>query len=182
MLKQEAIDKYIYTYAKRLCENKNPIGVLNAFDYETAADTIKDTLLTKEGLLGKEVSEVNSDSFYEELIEYIKNTLVIKYLVCKSGSNEETIKILLRDKGTKGFSALKGFLYETDGKYKDNPATDLQILYINTFGTVKNKEDLTSREADQILKSLKNPKRVKPGYFDYYFEPRDRKVKKNGKN
>lgn len=182
MIKKDVIDGYISKYAQRLNSSGNPVRMINNFDYERAAESIKDALLTKEGLRGAEVKKITEESFTEELEEYIKTTLLIKYLVLIKEAEDSEIKTLLRDKGTKGFKCLQGMIGETEGSYKDAPVTEAQLLliktYIRTNGVVRNEEDLTGREADQIIKCLKNGKRVKPGYFYYYLKMREKNSEK----
>ena len=165
-------DKYIYEYAERIVKSKDPIKIINHFDFERAAINIKEALMTKEGLCGKDVVEINKDDFIEILEEYIKNNFIVQYLVILKGCDEKTIRCLLRDKGTKGIAALKGLIAETDRKYKDDyKATDAQLLYIKTFHVkLENTEDMSGREASEIIKCLKCKDRIKPGYYGYYIK------------
>ena len=163
-------DKYIHEYAERIVNSKEPIKVINHFDFERAAINIKEAMMMKEGLFGNDVIKINQDDFIEDLEEYIKNNFLVEYLVVLKGSDEKTIRSLLRDKGTKGFEALKGFISETDGTHKDDyKVTEQQLLYIKTFHVkLKNTEDMTGREASEIIKCLKCKDRVKPLYYWYY--------------
>ena len=81
-------------------------------------------------------------------------------------------KSLLKDKGTEYYEETKGMgseLYK--GRFKDYPATDKQIDYIESFSVeIKHIEELSGREASLIISCLLKPNKTKPAYYTYYIK------------
>ena len=113
---------------------------------------------------------LDTDEFLNEVMTFFEEKLVVNYFMFKRNISYYQAKALLIDKGTDFFPETKGIISKYyKGKYKDFPASDKQKKYIEDFNVlIKHDNELSSREASQIIKCLKNDKRIKPNYFSYY--------------
>lgn len=166
------INTYIDVYIKRIIETENPEDILNDFDYDLAAQSIREALLVNGGLSGKIVEVISQPEFLEEIKTYINKRIPATYLTLTNPDMTVDIaEAFIRDKGSDFFPELKAIKSYSVAALKpyNYPASDAQINYIkNLKAELKHQDQLTGREANELIKSLKCKTRTKPFYYRYF--------------
>lgn len=161
---------YVKQYAKQIIESKDKVRILNAFDPQKAAAAAEKALLANPDVTSYEKELIQTKEGREHLVSFFEEKLVVNYFMFSRNIGYYEAKSLLTDKGTKAFPETEGIdnpLYK--GRFKDYKATQNQMNCIESYGsTIKHKEELTGREASQIIKCIKTKTRTKPAYFTYY--------------
>ncbi|WP_373262267.1 hypothetical protein [Hungatella hathewayi] len=170
-LKNQIIE-YVKEYANRVNQSKKPVETINAFDTKVAADAVLCALKKKQQFGNEEASTIEDPEFHRYLMKFFYEKLPINYLALKRNIGYYEAKSLLIDKGTDFFPELHGLKNKYyKNKSNDYPATDNQIKYIVSYNVVLNHaNELSGREASLIITCLKNPKKTKPAYYNYYIK------------
>ena len=157
--------KFVRKYSLQIIDKK----FINEFDIKKASEASINAMKTK-NLTDKQKEMLDTEEFLNEVMTFFEEKLVVNYFMFKRNISYYQAKALLIDKGTDFFPETKGIISKYyKGKYKDFPASDKQKKYIEDFNVlIKHDNELSSREASQIIKCLKNDKRIKPNYFSYY--------------
>lgn len=161
--------KFVRKYSLQIIDKNIDKKFINEFDIKKASEASINAMKTKD-LSDKQKEMLDTEEFLNEVMTFFKEKLVVNYFMFKRNISYYQAKALLIDKGTDFFPETKGIISKYyKGKYKDFPASDKQKKYIEDFNVlIKHDNELSSREASQIIKCLKNDKRIKPNYFSYY--------------
>lgn len=161
--------KFVRKYSLQIIDKNIDKKFINEFDIKKASEASINAMKTKD-LSDKQKEILNTEEFLNEVMTFFEEKLVVNYFMFKRNISYYQAKALLIDKGTDFFPETKGIISKYyKGKYKDFPASDKQKKYIEDFNVlIKHDNELSSREASQIIKCLKNDKRIKPNYFSYY--------------
>ena len=161
--------KFVRKYSLQIIDKNIDKKFINEFDIKKASEASINAMKTKD-LSDKQKEMLDTEEFLNEVMTFFEEKLVINYFMFKRNISYYQAKALLIDKGTDFFPETKGIISKYyKGKYKDFPASDKQKKYIEDFNVlIKHDNELSSREASQIIKCLKNDKRIKPNYFSYY--------------
>lgn len=161
--------KFVRKYSLQIIDKNIDKKFINEFDIKKASEASINAMKTKD-LSDKQKEMLDTEEFLNELMTFFEEKLVVNYFMFKRNISYYQAKALLIDKGTDFFPETKGIISKYyKGKYKDFPASDKQKKYIEDFNVlIKHDNELSSREASQIIKCLKNDKRIKPNYFSYY--------------
>lgn len=161
--------KFVRKYSLQIIDKNIDKKFINEFDIKKASEASINAMKTK-NLTDKQKEMLDTDEFLNEVMTFFEEKLVVNYFMFKRNISYYQAKALLIDKGTDFFPETKGIISKYyKGKYKDFPASDKQKKYIEDFNVlIKHDNELSSREASQIIKCLKNDKRIKPNYFSYY--------------
>ena len=165
---------YVREYARRIASGKDKesrIELYNMFNAETAARFSIGNLLKKD-LTDKELAFIQSEEGTEKIRAFFDEKILVNYFMLEREITYYEAKSLLKDKGTEYYEETKGMgseLYK--GRFKDYPATDKQIDYIESFPVeIKHIEELSGREASLIISCLLKPNKTKPAYYTYYIK------------
>lgn len=161
--------KFVRKYSLQIIDKNIDKKFINEFDIKKASEASINAMKTKD-LSDKQKEMLDTEEFLNEVMTFFEEKLVVNYFMFKRNISYYQAKSLLIDKGTNFFPETKGIISKYyKGKYKDFPASDKQKKYIEDFNVlIKHDNELSSREASQIIKCLKNDKRIKPNYFSYY--------------
>lgn len=161
--------KFVRKYSLQIIDKNIDKKFINEFDIKKASEASINAMKTKD-LSDKQKEMLETEEFLNEVMTFFEEKLVVNYFMFKRNISYYQAKALLIDKGTDFFPETKGIISKYyKGKYKDFPASDKQKKYIEDFNVlIKHDNELSSREASQIIKCLKNDKRIKPNYFSYY--------------
>lgn len=161
--------KFVRKYSLQIIDKNIDKKFINEFDIKKASEASINAMKTKD-LSDKQKGMLDTEEFLNEVMTFFEEKLVVNYFMFKRNISYYQAKALLIDKGTDFFPETKGIISKYyKGKYKDFPASDKQKKYIEDFNVlIKHDNELSSREASQIIKCLKNDKRIKPNYFSYY--------------
>ena len=161
--------KFVRKYSLQIIDKNIDRKFINEFDIKKASEASINAMKTK-NLTDKQKEMLDTDEFLNEVMTFFEEKLVVNYFMFKRNISYYQAKALLVDKGTDFFPETKGIISKYyKGKYKDFPASDKQKKYIEDFNVlIKHDNELSSREASQIIKCLKNDKRIKPNYYSYY--------------
>lgn len=161
--------KFVRKYSLQIIDKNIDKKFINEFDIKKASEASINAMKTKD-LSDKQKEMLDTEEFLNEVMTFFEEKLVVNYFMFKRNISYYQAKALLVDKGTDFFPETKGIISKYyKGKYKDFPASDKQKKYIEDFNVlIKHDNELSSREASQIIKCLKNDKRIKPNYFSYY--------------
>lgn len=161
--------KFVRKYSLQIIDKNIDKKFINEFDIKKASEASINAMKTKD-LSDKQKEMLDTEEFLNEVMTFFEEKLVVNYFMFKRNISYYQAKALLVDKGTDFFSETKGIISKYyKGKYKDFPASDKQKKYIEDFNVlIKHDNELSSREASQIIKCLKNDKRIKPNYYSYY--------------
>lgn len=161
--------KFVRKYSLQIIDKNIDKKFINEFDIKKASEASINAMRTKD-LSDKQKEMLDTEEFLNEVMTFFEEKLVVNYFMFKRNISYYQAKALLIDKGTDFFPETKGIISKYyKGKYKDFPASDKQKKYIEDFNVlIKHDNELSSREASQIIKCLKNDKRIKPNYFSYY--------------
>lgn len=161
--------KFVRKYSLQIIDKNIDKKFINEFDIKKASEASINAMKTKD-LSDKQKEMLETEEFLNEVMTFFEEKLVVNYFMFKRNISYYQAKALLLDKGTDFFPETKGIISKYyKGKYKDFPASDKQKKYIEDFNVlIKHDNELSSREASQIIKCLKNDKRIKPNYFSYY--------------
>ena len=161
--------KFVRKYSLQIINKNIDKKFINEFDIKKASEASINAMKTKD-LSDKQKEMLDTEEFLKEVMTFFEEKLVVNYFMFKRNISYYQAKALLVDKGTDFFPETKGIISKYyKGKYKDFPASDKQKKYIEDFNVlIKHDNELSSREASQIIKCLKNDKRIKPNYFSYY--------------
>ena len=161
--------KFVRKYSLQIIDKNIDKKFINEFDIKKASEASINAMKTKD-LSDKQKEMLETEEFLNEVMTFFEEKLVVNYFMFKRNISYYQAKALLIDKGTDFFPETKGIVSKYyKGKYKDFPASDKQKKYIEDFNVlIKHDNELSSREASQIIKCLKNDKRIKPNYFSYY--------------
>lgn len=161
--------KFVRKYSLQIIDKNIDKKFINEFDIKKASEASINAMKTKD-LTDKQKEMLDTEEFLNEVMTFFEEKLVVNYFMFKRNISYYQAKALLIDKGTDFFPETKGIISKYyKGKYKDFPASDKQKKYIEDFNVlIKHDNELSSREASQIIKCLKNDKRIKPNYFSYY--------------
>ena len=161
--------KFVRKYSLQIIDKNIDKKFINEFDIKKAIEASINSMKTK-NLTDKQKEMLDTEEFLNEVMTFFEEKLVVNYFMFKRNISYYQAKALLIDKGTDFFPETKGIISKYyKGKYKDFPASDKQKKYIEDFNVlIKHDNELSSREASQIIKCLKNDKRIKPNYFSYY--------------
>lgn len=161
--------KFVRKYSLQIIDKNIDKKFINEFDIKKASEASINAMKTK-NLTDKQKEMLDTEEFLNEVMTFFEEKLVVNYFMFKRNISYYQAKALLIDKGTDFFPETKGIISKYyKGKYKDFPASDKQKKYIEDFDVlIKHDNELSSREASQIIKCLKNDKRIKPNYFSYY--------------
>ena len=161
--------KFVRKYSLQIIDKNIDKKFINEFDIKKASEASINAMKTKY-LSDKQKEMLDTEEFLNEVMTFFEEKLVVNYFMFKRNISYYQAKALLIDKGTDFFPETKGIISKYyKGKYKDFPASDKQKKYIEDFNVlIKHDNELSSREASQIIKCLKNDKRIKPNYFSYY--------------
>ena len=161
--------KFVRKYSLQIIDKNIDKKFINEFDIKKASEASINAMKTKD-LRDKQKEMLDTEEFLNEVMTFFEEKLVVNYFMFKRNISYYQAKALLIDKGTDFFPETKGIISKYyKGKYKDFPASDKQKKYIEDFNVlIKHDNELSSREASQIIKCLKNDKRIKPNYFSYY--------------
>lgn len=161
--------KFVRKYSLQIIDKNIDKKFINEFDIKKASEASINAMKTKD-LSDKQKEMLDTEEFLNEVMTFFEEKLVVNYFMFKRNISYYQAKALLIDKGTDFFQETKGIISKYyKGKYKDFPASDKQKKYIEDFNVlIKHDNELSSREASQIIKCLKNDKRIKPNYFSYY--------------
>lgn len=161
--------KFVRKYSLQIIDKNIDKKFINDFDIKKASEASINAMKTKD-LSDKQKEMLETEEFLNEVMTFFEEKLVVNYFMFKRNISYYQAKALLIDKGTDFFPETKGIISKYyKGKYKDFPASDKQKKYIEDFNVlIKHDNELSSREASQIIKCLKNDKRIKPNYFSYY--------------
>ena len=161
--------KFVRKYSLQIIDKNIDKKFINDFDIKKASEASINAMKTKD-LSDKQKEVLETEEFLNEVMTFFEEKLVVNYFMFKRNISYYQAKALLIDKGTDFFPETKGIISKYyKGKYKDFPASDKQKKYIEDFNVlIKHDNELSSREASQIIKCLKNDKRIKPNYFSYY--------------
>ena len=161
--------KFVRKYSLQIIDKNIDKKFINEFDIKKASEASINAMKTKK-LTDKQKEMLDTEEFLNEVMTFFEEKLVVNYFMFKRNISYYQAKALLIDKGTDFFPETKGIISKYyKGKYKDFPASDKQKKYIEDFNVlIKHDNELSSREASQIIKCLKNDKRIKPNYFSYY--------------
>lgn len=160
---------YVHQYAKRLLESDKKKLMLQSFNPKTAAEYAVKQLKTKP-LTESERKFVESIEGNERIEAFFDEKLIVNYFMLAREISYYEAKTLLNDKGTKAFPETEWIESERyAGRFKDYPATDKQVKYIESFRVkVKHRNELSGREASLIISCLETPTKTRPYYFTYY--------------
>lgn len=161
--------KFVRKYSLQIIDKNIDKKFINEFDIKKASEASINAMKTKD-LSDKQKEMLDTEEFLNEVMTFFEEKLVVNYFMFKRNISYYQAKALLIDKGTDFFPETKGIISKYyKGKYKDFPASNKQKKYIEDFNVlIKHDNELSSREASQIIKCLKNDKRIKPNYFSYY--------------
>lgn len=161
--------KFVRKYSLQIIDKNIDKKFINEFDIKKASEASINAMRTKD-LTDKQKEMLDTEEFLNEVMTFFEEKLVVNYFMFKRNISYYQAKALLIDKGTDFFPETKGIISKYyKGKYKDFPASDKQKKYIEDFNVlIKHDNELSSREASQIIKCLKNDKRTKPNYYSYY--------------
>lgn len=161
--------KFVRKYSLQIIDKNIDKNFINEFDIKKASEASINAMKTKD-LSDKQKEMLDTEEFLNEVMTFFEEKLVVNYFMFKRNISYYQAKALLIDKGTDFFPETKGIISKYyKGKYKDFPASDKQKKYIEDFNVlIKHDNELSSREASQIIKCLKNDKRIKPNYYSYY--------------
>lgn len=161
--------KFVRKYSLQIIDKNIDKKFINEFDIKKASEASINAMRTKD-LSDKQKEMLDTEEFLNEVMTFFEEKLVVNYFMFKRNISYYQAKALLIDKGTDFFPETKGIISKYyKGKYKDFPASDKQKKYIEDFNVlIKHDNELSSREASQIIKCLKNDKRTKPNYYSYY--------------
>lgn len=161
--------KFVRKYSLQIIDKNIDKKFINEFDIKKASEASINAMKTKD-LSDKQKEMLDTEEFLNEVMTFFEEKLVVNYFMFKRNISYYQAKALLVDKGTDFFPETKGIISKYyKGKYKDFPASNKQKKYIEDFNVlIKHDNELSSREASQIIKCLKNDKRIKPNYFSYY--------------
>lgn len=161
--------KFVRKYSLQIIDKNIDKKFINKFDIKKASEASINAMKTKD-LSDKQKEMLDTEEFLNEVMTFFEEKLVVNYFMFKRNISYYQAKALLIDKGTDFFPETKGIISKYyKGKYKDFPASDKQKKYIEDFNVlIKHDNELSSREASQIIKCLKNDKRIKPNYYSYY--------------
>ena len=161
--------KFVRKYSLQIIDKNIDKKFINEFDIKKASEASINAMKTKD-LTDKQKEMLDTEEFLNEVMTFFEEKLVVNYFMFKRNISYYQAKALLIDKGTDFFPETKGIISKYyKGKYKDFPASDKQKKYIEDFNVlIKHDNELSSREASQIIKCLKNDKRTKPNYYSYY--------------
>lgn len=161
--------KFVRKYSLQIIDKNIDKKFINEFDIKKASEASINAMKTK-ALSDKQKEMLDTEEFLNEVMTFFEEKLVVNYFMFKRNISYYQAKALLIDKGTDFFPETKGIISKYyKGKYKDFPASDKQKKYIEDFNVlIKHDNELSSREASQIIKCLKNDKRIKPNYYSYY--------------
>ena len=161
--------KFVRKYSLQIIDKNIDKKFINEFDIKKASEASINAMKTKD-LSNKQKEMLDTEEFLNEVMTFFEEKLVVNYFMFKRNISYYQAKALLIDKGTDFFPETKGIISKYyKGKYKDFPASDKQKKYIEDFNVlIKHDNELSSREASQIIKCLKNDKRIKPNYYSYY--------------
>ena len=161
--------KFVRKYSLQIIDKNIDKKFINEFDIKKASEASINAMKTKD-LSDKQKEMLDTEEFLNEVMTFFEEKLVVNYFMFKRNISYYQAKSLLIDKGTDFFPETKGIISKYyKGKYKDFPASDKQKKYIEDFNVlIKHDNELSSREASQIIKCLKNDKRIKPNYYSYY--------------
>ena len=161
--------KFVRKYSLQIIDKNIDKKFINEFDIKKASEASINAMKTKD-LSDKQKEMLETEEFLNEVMTFFEEKLVVNYFMFKRNISYYQAKALLVDKGTDFFPETKGIISKYyKGKYKDFPASNKQKKYIEDFNVlIKHDNELSSREASQIIKCLKNDKRIKPNYFSYY--------------
>ena len=161
--------KFVRKYSLQIIDKNIDKKFINEFDIKKASEASINAMKTKD-LSDKQKEMLDTEEFLNEVMTFFEEKLVVNYFMFKRNISYYQAKALLIDKGTDFFPETKGIISKYyNGKYKDFPASDKQKKYIEDFNVlIKHDNELSSREASQIIKCLKNDKRTKPNYYSYY--------------
>lgn len=161
--------KFVRKYSLQIIDKNIDKKFINEFDIKKASEASINAMKTKD-LSDKQKEMLETEEFLNEVMTFFEEKLVVNYFMFKRNISYYQAKALLIDKGTDFFPETKGIVSKYyKGKYKDFPASDKQKKYIEDFNVlIKHDNELSSREASQIIKCLKNDKRIKPNYYSYY--------------
>lgn len=161
--------KFVRKYSLQIIDKNIDKKFINEFDIKKASEASINAMKTKD-LSDKQKEMLDTEGFLNEVMTFFEEKLVVNYFMFKRNISYYQAKALLIDKGTDFFPETKGIISKYyKGKYKDFPASDKQKKYIEDFNVlIKHDNELSSREASQIIKCLKNDKRIKPNYYSYY--------------
>lgn len=161
--------KFVRKYSLQIIDKNIDKKFINEFDIKKASEASINAMKTKD-LSDKQKEMLETEEFLNEVMTFFEEKLVVNYFMFKRNISYYQAKALLIDKGTDFFPETKGIISKYyKGKYKDFPASDKQKKYIEDFNVlIKHDNELSSREASQIIKCLKNDKRIKPNYYSYY--------------
>lgn len=161
--------KFVRKYSLQIIDKNIDKKFINEFDIKKASEASINAMKTKD-LSNKQKEMLDTEEFLNEVMTFFEEKLVVNYFMFKRNISYYQAKALLIDKGTDFFPETKGIMSKYyKGKYKDFPASDKQKKYIEDFNVlIKHDNELSSREASQIIKCLKNDKRIKPNYYSYY--------------
>lgn len=161
--------KFVRKYSLQIIDKNIDKKFINEFDIKKASEASINAMKTKD-LSDKQKEMLDTEKFLNEVMTFFEEKLVVNYFMFKRNISYYQAKALLIDKGTDFFPETKGIISKYyKGKYKDFPASDKQKKYIEDFNVlIKHDNELSSREASQIIKCLKNDKRIKPNYYSYY--------------
>lgn len=161
--------KFVRKYSLQIIDKNIDKKFINEFDIKKASEASINAMKTKD-LSDKQKEMLDTEEFLNEVMTFFEEKLVVNYFMFKRNISYYQAKALLVDKGTDFFPETKGIISKYyKGKYKDFSASDKQKKYIEDFNVlIKHDNELSSREASQIIKCLKNDKRIKPNYYSYY--------------
>lgn len=161
--------KFVRKYSLQIIDKNIDKKFINEFDIKKASEASINAMKTKD-LSDKQKEMLDTEEFLNEVMTFFEEKLVVNYFMFKRNISYYQAKALLIDKGTDFFPETKGIISKYyKGKYKDFPASNKQKKYIEDFNVlIKHDNELSSREASQIIKCLKNDKRIKPNYYSYY--------------
>ena len=161
--------KFVRKYSLQIIDKNIDKKFINEFDIKKASEASINAMKTKD-LSDKQKEMLDTEEFLNEVMTFFEEKLVVNYFMFKRNISYYQAKALLIDKGTDFFPETKGIISKYyKGKYKDFPASNKQKKYIEDFNVlIKHDNELSSREASQIIKCLKNDKRTKPNYYSYY--------------
>ena len=151
--------KFVRKYSLQIIDKNIDKKFINEFDIKKASEASINAMKTKD-LSDKQKEMLDTEEFLNEVMTFFEEKLVVNYFMFKRNISYYQAKALLIDKGTDFFPETKGIISKYyKGKYKDFPASDKQKKYIEDFNVlIKHDNELSSREASQIIKCLKNDK------------------------
>lgn len=168
----DKLNEYSKVYLEKILNTDNPTDMLDQFDYTLAAENIREAMLAKDKLTGETTKCLMDPDFCNKTREYIYKRIPALYLCSKyKDMTPELAETFIRDKGSSFFIEFKTMqTYKIEAMKPFNYiATQSQKSYIQTFNVnLLHEEQLTGREANEIIKSLKTRSRTRPIYYNYF--------------